>query len=86
MPPKNSSNQLVLIPKTTPTTSADTVPLSVQFEANTSSSKTTGSATKCKSYLSISSKYQNLVDEYNITYRSSYIRSSTEMHCMCNYL
>ena len=29
---KNSSNQLVLILKTTPTTSADTVPLSVQFE------------------------------------------------------
>ena len=29
---KNSSNQLVLILKTTPTTSADTVLLSVQFE------------------------------------------------------
>ena len=29
---KNSSNQLVLIPKQIPTTLADTVPLSVQFE------------------------------------------------------
>lgn len=29
---KNNSNQLVLIPKATPTTAADTAPLSIQFQ------------------------------------------------------
>ena len=60
----NSSNQLVLMPKSIPTTSADTVPLSVQFEQ-----------------IQAAARQQVLQQnpKYNITYRPSYIRSSTEV-------
>ena len=74
---KNSPNQLVLIPKATSTTSADTVPLSVQFQQIQEAARQPGSTTKCKSYFPIPSKYW-ACQWYNITHRSSYIRMSTD--------
>ena len=53
---KNSSNELVIIPKTTPTTSADTVPLSVQFK-QIQAAVGQQVLQKTKPNLSISSKY-----------------------------